>query len=117
MQLTSKLSIALMVGGLAMAAEARSPAEERGYKLCADRFETELRHQRPVVSPVYYVSSDVDTRSYYLNATAWEAGAREPMRAECVTPLRGLRVLAITVEPGRFSNVPRGRVEIEVATD
>lgn len=116
MQLTQKITIALLTFSVAVTAQAGT-AERRGYNKCVDRIEHKLRNQRPVVSPAFFVSKTDDKRFYFINASAWQAGEREPMRAECVTSLKGSRVLALQVEPGTFTNAPRGRVEIEAAGD
>lgn len=109
----------LLVGTVALstALSVQAGSLQRGYESCADRIYGELRGTKPKLSKAYYVSHDGDQRHYYINATAWREKVRQPMRSECITPLSGRRVLAVSIAPGRFTNVRPGNVDIEEASD
>ena len=69
----------------------------------------------PKISPVFFLARENNQLTYYINASAWHNGSREPLRSQCATSSNGHDVLALTIEPGRFNEMPRGKVMIEVA--
>lgn len=94
---------AVLTVTLAAQADARStPSELRGYEACLDASTTTL--QGVVPDRTYLVDQRDDERTYYINATAWEEGARVNVGFRCQTNLSG-RLLS-SAEPAYTRYVP-----------
>ena len=95
-------------------AEARSGtlADQRGYENCRDVFVAESNGL--ATTRHYLVDRSGETPRFYINGARWEDGERTLARMTCDTAGTGGRVLASTIEPGRFIH-RNPRVTIEVA--
>ena len=101
----------LLLAGVATAAPPSSFAESRGYQNCVDAVGHDTRLLN--VDAKYYIYDHADARSYYLNGYARQAGVTEPVKIACQTTRSGNRVIAVSVDGGRYA----GRVVegIEIA--
>ena len=72
-------------------AGASKPAEFRGYQICLQANEDQF--QGLVVDRNYLIQENADSRSYYINATAWENGERVNVGFSCQTSKNGRRLL------------------------
>jgi hypothetical protein len=77
---------AALLSGTAMA-EMSTPAEYRGYAACLEANEDAFRGLVP--EREYLVSNTEESRTYYINATAWENGERVDVAFSCVTAKNG----------------------------
>ena len=116
MKTRTTLIAATLASTLAMNAQAGDLAERRGYNNCVEHIEQKLDKQRPKVSPIFFLNETDEALTFFINATAWQDGARQAMRSECRTSTEGHNVRAISIQPGRYSDTPEGKVMIEVAS-
>jgi len=96
-------SLVLSAGlGLSTSAVASDLVDQRGYESCVDAFDT--RDLSGVTFPRhYYISRQSDTTDYYLNAHAWENGARVAKRVACQTSKNGRVVLSVESGDGQYA--------------
>ncbi len=64
-----------------------SPSEYRGYQACLEANEGEFRGL--VTDRNYLIREDENSRTYYINATAWENGERVNVGISCATSKSG----------------------------
>ena len=64
-----------------------SPSEFRGYQACLEANEGEF--QGLVPDRNYLIRNDEASRTYYINATAWENGERVDVAFSCETSKTG----------------------------
>jgi hypothetical protein len=69
------------------AAGPSSPGEVRGYQACLGANEDEFRGL--VVDRNYLIRDTEESRTYYINATAWEDGERVKVGFSCETTRTG----------------------------
>ncbi len=100
---------------LAGAAQARpsQPSELRGFETCVDAAKVEYTRGF-VSSRIYFIDRTGPANAYFINASAWQAESRTPLRISCETSRNGRDLLAYSAAPGRFVP-PRGSVSIQVA--
>ena len=100
---------------IASAAQARpsQPSELRGFNTCIGAAKAEYTSGF-VSSRNYFIDRSGPANAYFINASAWQAGDREPLRISCETSRNGRELLAYSAASGRF--VPQqGTVSIQVA--
>ncbi len=68
-------------------AQTSSDSEFRGYQACLEANESEFTGL--VTEREYLISNNADSRSYYINATAWEDGQRVEVGFSCETTKSG----------------------------
>ncbi len=97
------VAIAALAAVLGASAQAKvsSQSEFAGYNACVEASEAD--HNGLVLSRVYYLSSQGDTNTYYLNGTAWENGERVDVRISCNTSRNGRTLIDQTSSNGRFA--------------
>ncbi len=100
------LTAALVLGGLAAtsvahAATPSSAAESRGYQLCVDAADREVRVIK--TNARYYIYDRADSRQYFLNGYAFRDGDSEAVKIACSTTPSGNRVLEVSVDQGRYA--------------
>jgi hypothetical protein len=85
----SPLMIAAAAALLSAAAGAvtSSPSEFRGYQACLDANEGDF--QGLVTDRNYLIREEENSRTYYINATAWENGERVEVGFSCETTRSG----------------------------
>lgn len=116
MHIRTKLAaVGIMTFCVALSAQAGKIAQKRGYANCVEQIEQKLDRQQPKVSSGSYLAETGEHMAFYLNATAWQDGNRQPMRSKCLTSTSGHNALAVNVEPGRFDGMPLGKAEIKAA--
>ena len=64
-----------------------SPAEQRGYQACLEANEDQFRGL--LVDRKYLLRDNEDSRSYFINATAWENAERVKVGFSCETTRNG----------------------------
>ena len=64
-----------------------SPSEYRGYQACLEANEGQF--QGLVVERNYLIQDKDDSRTYYINGTAWDNGERVQVGISCETTRRG----------------------------
>ena len=64
-----------------------TPAEFRGYQACLEANEDQFRGL--VAERNYLIRNNADSRTYYINATAWENGERVDVGFSCETSRNG----------------------------
>ena len=69
------------------AAGTSSPGEVRGYQACLEANENQFRGL--IVDRKYLIRDTEDSRTYYINATAWEEGERVKVGFSCETSRTG----------------------------
>ena len=77
---------AALLSGAAVA-NTSTDSEFRGYQACLEANDSEFSGLVP--EREYLISNSEDTRSYYINATAWENGKRVDVAFSCVTAKNG----------------------------
>lgn len=92
---------AALLAGTAAAAAPSSFAESRGYQNCRDAAATDVHLIK--VDSDYYIYAQEDTRRFYLNGYAFRNGSSEAVKIACETTVSGNRVLAVTVDGGRYA--------------
>jgi hypothetical protein len=100
----------LLLAGAATAAPPSSFAESRGYQNCVDAVGNGTRLLN--VDANYYIYDHDDARSYYLNGYARQNGITEPVKIACQTTRSGNRVMAVSVDGGRYAGRVVEGVEI-----
>jgi len=95
----------LAVTGLAGSAAAQagiSHFERNGYNLCMAAADQSLRGLAE--APQFYINEGSDSRSYYINGTAWaDDGSRRAVRVACRTSLNGHRLLSLDTQNGQYA--------------
>ncbi len=101
------LASSLVLGagvGLSTSASANDLVDQRGYDNCVDAIAagdlsgiTYPRH--------YLISRQSDKTDYYLNAYAWENGARVAKRVACQTSKNGRVVLSLQADDGQYARM------------
>ena len=110
--LTILSALTILIAGSALA-RASQQSELRGFETCIDAAKAEFTNGF-VASRTYFLDRDRSGSSYFINASAWQAGDRTQLRISCETSRNGRELLAYTATSGRF--VPqRGTVSIQVA--
>ena len=96
-------SLVLSAGlGLSTAATANDLVDQRGYDNCVDALDS--GDLSGISLPRHYlISRQSDTTDYYLNAHAWENGARVAKRVACQTSKNGRVVLSVEASDGQFA--------------
>jgi|GEM_PF-6911061 len=102
------LASSLVLGaglGLSTSAAANDLVDQRGYQSCVEAFDTsDTRDLTGVTFPRhYYISRQADSTDYYLNAHAWENGARVAKRVACQTSKNGRAVLSVESGDGQYA--------------
>ena len=77
---------AALLSGAAVA-NTSTDSEFRGYQACLEANDSEFSGLVP--EREYLISNSEDTRSYYINATAWENGQRVNVSFSCETSKSG----------------------------
>ncbi|MGE0623600.1 MAG: hypothetical protein AB7I04_15805 [Pseudomonadales bacterium] len=96
-------TVTALTFSLGAQAETRStPSELRGYQACLDAATKDARGL--VTDRTYLIDQRDGKRTYYINATAWENGARVDVAYSCQTSLSGR--LLTTFEPTASRYVP-----------
>jgi hypothetical protein len=91
----------LMLAGGAAAAAPGSMAESNGFRNCVSAAERVARFLR--VDSRYLVRENTGSRTLYLNGSGRLDDRAGSLRIACETTPGGHRVLAVTVEEGRFA--------------
>jgi hypothetical protein len=115
MTLPALLSLAFAAALTAAVPSAASTFEENGYALCARTADQRLEDIRR--APTYFVDKLADARSYFINATTVEDGARVAVRLECRTTINGHKLLAFSVTEGRYVSADDGGDRMSVASN
>ncbi len=103
------LASALLIG-VAVAASSGAAAgglsDQRGYNRCVKAFDGQ--GLSGVTLPrFYYINHTADSKTYYVNASAWENGNRVSKRITCETSASGRELHAVETADGRFARVAR----------
>lgn len=85
-----------------------SVAENRGYEACLKANEGEFR--AVVTERDYLVRENDDSRTYYINATAWENGDRVNVGFSCETTRHGKLLTSNDAVYAHFA--PAGSVQV-----
>jgi hypothetical protein len=81
--LTIVAAIAAVTTAATADARPNSPAEQRGYQACLEANQDAFRS---LIPERHYLINETDAgRTYYINATAWEAGERVNVAFSCET--------------------------------
>jgi len=105
--LAATAAIACLAGTAGASAQVSSPADLRGYNSCVKAFDT--NELNGVHFPrVYYIARNADaanagSKTYYVNASAWQDGNRVMKRLSCTTTRSGRQVLAFEAQDGRYA--------------
>ena len=101
----------LTAGSLGAAAQTSSVTEMRGYSNCLAAAKTpELKG---VTTPrVYYIASNGDSKTYFVNTWAWQDGERVARRINCETTNNGRKVLNVVSADGRYALNDRNGVVV-----
>ena len=104
--------IATLAAGISMASIAghSSPAEFRGYQACLSATEGEFSGL--VLQRDYLLSQAEEHQTYYINATAWQHGARAQVGISCDTSRNGRKVLRTTTSNASFAMATASEVRI-----
>lgn len=111
------IGTAALAAGLTFAIQANAGplALQVGYDTCKNEIQSQQNQSGMVFSRYHYVSSEAESNTYFINATAWDSGARVALKSACETSVNGRHILALETSQGRWNNLRQGRVDIEVA--
>ncbi|MCZ6642718.1 MAG: hypothetical protein O7F71_14155 [Gammaproteobacteria bacterium] len=110
--LTVLSALTILFAGAALARPSQ-PSEFRGFETCIDAAKAEFTSGF-VSNRTYFIDREGADNVYFINASALQAGDREPLMITCETSRNGRKLLAYSAAPGRF--IPqRGNVRIDVA--
>jgi hypothetical protein len=106
----SPLMIAAAAALLSATAAANpiGPMEQRGYDACLKANESEFRGLK--VDREYLIRNNEDTRTYYINATAWENGERAQVGFSCETTRRGKLLNSSGIVNAHYAPAPSVQV-------
>lgn len=103
------LAVAASVGfSTGVSAANSSPADMRGFNRCVAAFDAS--NLTGVTLPrVYYIAANAESKTYYLNTSAWQDGVRVAKRVTCKTSRSGRKVYSVQSADGRYAlrNSPR----------
>ena len=104
------LMIAAAAALLSVTAHATTigPMEKRGYEACLKAHEGEFRGLQ--VDRKYLIRNKEDSRTYYINATAWENGERVQVGFSCETTRRGKLLAAEDAVNARYAAAATNQV-------
>ncbi len=111
------IGTAALAAGLTFAAQVSAGplAQQVGYDTCQNEIQSQYDGQGLVFARVHYLNREAGSNTYFINSSAWESGERVGLKSACETTTSGRRILALETSLGRWTNVPEGRVDIEVA--
>ena len=97
------LTVAATVGFSTGASAANSnPAEMRGFNRCVAGFDAS--NLTGVTLPrVYYIATNAESKTYYLNTSAWQDGVRVAKRVTCKTSRSGRDLYSVQSADGRYA--------------
>ena len=111
---TSTLTLAVVAAaGFSTGATAAnsSPAEMRGFNNCVAAFDTG-NLSGVTVPRVYYITANAESKTYYVNASAWQDGVRVAKRVTCETSRSGREVYSVQSADGRYALNDSARLNV-----
>ena len=104
--LTSLSILTVLIAGVVHAVP-RSHSEVRGLETCVDAAKAEFAHRFVSGRTTYFIDRNGPANTYFINAGAWQAGERVPLRIACETSPNGRKLLSYSSAPGSFIPQPR----------
>lgn len=90
-----------LIAGIAVAGAPSSFSESNGLKNCVNAAAQDARYLR--VQSTYFINQTEDGRTYYINGVGQTAAGAGHVRIACETTVNGRRVLAVSVDSGRYA--------------